>query len=85
MDGIKCKASNDIHIFEDPVELPCKITIGRRCFQINQLCFNCNEEHNIQELKTNELADGFIKDNFKKLRRNFENNNSMDELKVQSK
>jgi hypothetical protein len=85
MDGIKCKASNDKHIVEEPIELPCKITICRKCFQINQLCFYCNEEQKIQELKTNELTDGFIKDNLKKLRTNFENNIIMDELKVQSK
>jgi hypothetical protein len=83
MNSIKCKASQDDHILEEPLELPCKINICRKCYKFNELCFNCNQEHNINKVKINELAIRFIKDDIEILSKNFENEN-MERIKSES-
>ena len=79
---IKCKATKNEHIVEEPIELPCKINICKNCYNVNQLCLNCNEKHDIKEFKINKLAVDFIKSNIKVLSRTFENEN-MGQIKIE--
>lgn len=62
---IECKVSEDKHISQDPVVLPCGYSACRKCYYEVKMCFECNEKHliDIADLKTNIMVKNMIEKN----------------------
>ena len=62
---LKCKLSENDHILEDPICLPCGYCACRECYKSSRLCHQCKAEHIIKynEIKANTLVQKQIEEN----------------------
>ena len=60
---IYCKYSNDDHISQDPILLPCGSSACRQCYCPKTICSKCKAAHLINEndMKTHSLVNDLIK------------------------
>jgi hypothetical protein len=63
---IYCKYSNDEHISEDPILLPCGSSACRQCYSPTKICSKCKTVHNIK-IQTHSKANDLIKEYIDKL------------------
>ena len=74
---INCKYSNDEHISEDPILLPCGSSACRLCYSPTIICSNCKTVHLINEndiqthSRANDLIEAYVDDLDKDIRQKF--------------
>ena len=61
---IYCKYSNDDHISQDPILLPCGSSACRQCYNPKIICSKCKTEHlmNVNDMKKHSLVNDLIKE-----------------------
>ena len=69
LNELECKVSDDGHIVNDPICLPCGYSACRRCYEIRKFCLDCKEEHviNKEQLKTHKLIKDKVEKNIQEL------------------
>ena len=71
---IYCKYSNDEHISEDPILLPCGSSACRLCYSPTIICSNCHNVHDINiqtHSRANDLIEAYVDDLDKDIRQKF--------------
>ena len=64
LDIIECKSSNDGHVVEDPITLPCGYGFCKSCYKTSKYCYKCEKDHiiNPDQIQTNNLVLSVLRD-----------------------